>query len=254
MDSFDGRRRREGRAPQPPAERRSLRETDPLEQRLDRWMSTGRQLVEGVAGGRPGARPAARGPEGRSGARGGFDGLGRWVEDRLDWLLDDGEDWREPWQESDDRRRADPSPLPARQQPHGREPLPAREQLSAREQPSAGEQPSAWEPLPQARRARPRRRPLEAISRRGTGAVAPVTPVMPATPLAPESSDPQEWPADDLFMVPRWQRPPAVPPGAEPPRGESAADPRRRPAAPENGEGGEPPLAARPLPRSTRRR
>lgn len=222
MDSFDGRRRREGRAPQPPAERRSPRETEPLEQRLDRWMSTGRQLVEGVSGGRPGARPSVRGAEGRpGGGRGGFDGLGRWVEDRLDWLLDDGEDWREPWQESDGRRRDEPPP----QRP--REPLP---------------QPAV--------RARPRRRPLEAISRRGNAAVAPGVPEISEL----QTADPQEWPADDLFSVPRWQRPSGPPPGAEPRRSDAGTEPRDRPAPPLNAEADAPSQGGRPLPRSTRRR
>ncbi|MFM8524123.1 MAG: hypothetical protein ACKOCM_00625, partial [Cyanobacteriota bacterium] len=70
-----------------------------MDQRLDRWMSAGRQLVEGVSGARPGGRPGARERDGRAASRPGFEGLGRWVEDRLDWLLEDEDDWREPWQQ-----------------------------------------------------------------------------------------------------------------------------------------------------------
>jgi hypothetical protein len=79
---------------------------EPLDQRLDRWVSRGRELVDGVAGSRPGSRMA--GPEGAGlGHRGlGAGGLnparlGRWVEERFDWLLEDDadDDWREPWQE-----------------------------------------------------------------------------------------------------------------------------------------------------------
>jgi len=79
---------------------------EPLDQRLDRWVSRGRELVDGVAGARPGSRMA--GPEGAGlGHRGlGAGGLnparlGRWVEERFDWLLEDDadDDWREPWQE-----------------------------------------------------------------------------------------------------------------------------------------------------------
>ncbi len=80
--------------------------SEPLEQRLDRWVSRGRELVDGVAGARPGSRTP--GPEGAGlGHRGlGAGGLnparlGRWVEERFDWLLEDDadDDWREPWQE-----------------------------------------------------------------------------------------------------------------------------------------------------------
>jgi hypothetical protein len=92
---------------------------EPLDQRLDRWVSRGRELVDGVAGARPGSRLA--GPEGAGlGHRGlGAGGLnparlGRWVEERFDWLLEDDadDDWREPWQEparGTGRRSAGPS-------------------------------------------------------------------------------------------------------------------------------------------------
>ncbi|MBM5822578.1 MAG: hypothetical protein FJ082_09030 [Cyanobacteria bacterium K_Offshore_surface_m2_011] len=72
-------------------------------------MTAGRQFVEGVAGSRPGGRPSGRGSDRRSQLRPRMDELGRWVEGRLDWLLDDGDDWREPWQESD--RGAPGAPL-----------------------------------------------------------------------------------------------------------------------------------------------
>ena len=116
MESFDGRQRRERlRAGPPLGERRPAREAEPLEQRLDRWMQAGRQLVDGVSGGRPGSRSPHRRPEARPGGQRGLDGLGRWVEDRLDWLIDDGDDWREPWQEGEIARRPaaaarDPAP------------------------------------------------------------------------------------------------------------------------------------------------
>lgn len=169
-----------------------------LEQRLDRWVSAGRQLVDGVAGARPGSRPPSRsaGP-GRPGA------LGRWLEDRIDWLLDDGDDWREPWQEN-----APAAP---------RRPLP---------EPSAPAPPPLSAPPPQS--APPRRRSLEAISRRGAAPVAP----------AP-TSPPGDWPDDESFTLPRWQRPAPTAP--------VAADLTRPPQPP-------PEPTGRPLPRSTRRR
>uniref|UniRef100_UPI004049D1DD hypothetical protein n=1 Tax=Cyanobium sp. TaxID=2164130 RepID=UPI004049D1DD len=159
----------------PPRER-VRRGPDPLEQGLDRLVSAGRQLVDGVSGARPGSRTAARGAQrGGEDRRPGLDRLGRWVEDKIDWILDEDEDWREPWQE--------PAP---RAVPAGR-------------------------------------RPLEAISRRGRPA---------------EGGGAQEdWPDDASFSIPRWQRQPAAPQ----PLPVEAPDPQ-------------PSGAARPLPRSTRRR
>ena len=78
----------------PPRER-VRRGPDPLEQGLDRLVSAGRQLVDGVSGARPGSRTAARGAQrGGEDRRPGLDRLGRWVEDKLDWILDEDEDWR----------------------------------------------------------------------------------------------------------------------------------------------------------------
>ncbi len=244
MDSFDGGRRRDPRSPLPPAERRPAREGEPLEQRLDRWMSTGRQLVEGVSGGRPGARQGSRRPEGRPGSRGGFDGLGRWVENRLDWLLDDSDDWSEPWQESERRRR----------EPSG----PARPELSLERDRGSG-------------RSQRSRKPLQAISRRGGAPSAMAaqpssewetratasrsTQAAAAEPLrANGGSDiPQDWPDDEAFSVPRWQRPSA--PLRRPDPLQAELEPRNleRSAAPDTAAAA-PTSPARPLPRSSRRR
>ena len=163
---------------------------DPLEQRLDRWVSAGRQFVDGVAGARPGSRPQARGGERRAGRRPSLDGLGRWVEDRLDWLLEDGDDWREPWEE---QRPAATAPSRA----SGQGPLST----------------STSAATPAANRSRPRRS-LEAISRRG-GAPANDDPVAP-----------DAWPEDDTFSVSRWQRGAGsrreVPPAPQDPRSPGA--------------------------------
>jgi hypothetical protein len=135
----------------------------PLEQRLDRWVSAGRQLVDGVAGARPGSRPPVR-----SG------GLGRWLEDRVDWLLDDGDDWREPWQERDATTTgyAAPARTPSSQAPSSQAPV--------------------------------RRRGLEAISRRASRPAAPREASFPVGD--------GEWPDEASFTVPRWQRPAPEPP------------------------------------------
>ena len=68
-----------------PAPRRG---SDPLEQRFDRLVNAGRQLVDGVSGARPGSRSSGRPGLPR------LDGLGRWVEDKLDWILEDDDDWK----------------------------------------------------------------------------------------------------------------------------------------------------------------
>jgi hypothetical protein len=76
------------------------RSRDPRDRRLDQWLETGRQLVDGVAGRRPGQR--------RPGLD--LDSVGRWVGDKVEWLLEEDDDWREPWQD-----RAEP--MARRKQP-----------------------------------------------------------------------------------------------------------------------------------------
>lgn len=147
-----------------------------LEDRLETWVSRGRELVDGVSGTRPGTRLAGRGGgHPGPGGRPGLDGLGRWVEGRLDWLLDDREDWREPWQESD-RLNSD--------------------QLNS----------DRWDAT--SAQQRPARKPLEAISRRGKP--TPAAPRAAGAGLgAKPAEDPatgEEWPAEESFNVPRWRR------------------------------------------------
>lgn len=182
----------------------SRRGPDPLEQGLDRLVSAGRQLVDGVSGARPGSRPPARGTGRRSGSLPRLDELGRWVEDKLDWILEEEDDWREPWQEQPPSRRTE------------------------------------WDsPQPQSRAvaASPRRRPLEAISRRSLN--QPPAPA-PAAPI-----DAGDWPDDDSFTVPRWQRS-AQSDRAPLQPGEAIAPPERREAPGR--------ALPRSMPRSSRRR
>ena len=87
------------RLPQRPGQRPESREPR-FDQRLDQWLATGRQLVDGVAGARPGSRASGRPqPGGRAGGRPRPGGLGRWVEDTLEWLREDDDGWRESWEE-----------------------------------------------------------------------------------------------------------------------------------------------------------
>ena len=58
---------------------------------MDQWLETGRQLVDGVAGRRPGQRRGSL----------DLDSVGRWVGEKVEWLLEEEDDWREPWQEPD---------------------------------------------------------------------------------------------------------------------------------------------------------
>ena len=202
-----------------------------VDQRLDRWMTRGRALVDGVSGARPGSRPAGseRAASGWTPAR-----LGRWVEDRLDALLeDDGDDWREPWQEEPMRPRAEE---------------PARPPFRA-----ASPTPRAASPAPRAASPAPSsgsRRSLEAISRRTAPASAEgVAPEPPSSVTArpasarPEVAATDDWPEADAFSVPRWSRASGRPSQA------AASGPASQPT-PEPGPSG----GGRLLPRSSRRR
>ena len=79
------------------------RSRDPRDRRLDQWLETGRQLVDGVAGRRPGQR--------RPGLD--LDSVGRWVGDKVEWLLEEDDDWREPWQETAEPMARRKQPLQA---------------------------------------------------------------------------------------------------------------------------------------------
>jgi hypothetical protein len=206
------------------------------------------------------------------------------VGERFDWLLEGDDDWPEPWQErptpQERETQAPPprrgsslptdEPFPAGRSSLGRTPEPAPEWNRSREsgreigrEPGAGRDPrldgaserrggttgsAARASGPAPAQARPAtsgsagsggRRALEAISRRS----APLLP--------PAASDTDDWPEDDNFRLPRWQRPSGTAGGGEPPRSLPPAS-----AAPPAGTGGPAPQRTpqRPLPRSSRRR
>ena len=66
-----------------------------LERRMDKWLETGRQVVDGVAGTRPGQR---RSDKSGYGYNSGIHNVGKWVEEKLDWFFEEDDDWLEPWQ------------------------------------------------------------------------------------------------------------------------------------------------------------
>ena len=196
---------------------RPQRSPDPFDRRLDRWLDTGRQLVDGVSG----ARPGRRGVDRFDGAS-RLDAVGRWVGDRIDWLLDEEDDWREP-----------PEPSSRWDSPRS----PSRPTVSASS--SRMERPVSAG----------RKRPLEALSRRQPvlpppSAVEPASsaPSVQPDPVVSEADD--AWPDDDNFRVDRWKR--SSGPSSPSPADLSPVDPAPM-ASPRT-------TARRPLPRSSRRR
>ena len=158
---------------------------DQRDRRLDQFLETGRQLVDGVSGRRPGQRPGGL----RSGLH--LYSVGRWGGEKVEWLLEEEDDWQEPWQESG-RGRAEP----ARSMRSPRRPLDA---ISRRGRRGASAQASAPTSTP------------------------PV-----AQEFNPDQG---EWPEDDSFRVQRWSRSdqPAArpePEGAPNPAGSRRALPR----------------------------
>ena len=154
---------------------------DQRDRRLDQFLETGRQLVDGVSGRRPGQRPGGR----RSGLD--LDSVGRWVGEKVEWLLEEDDDWQEPWQEADRSR-----PEPARPSPAARRPLDAVSRRGRR-------RPSAQAPTPTS------------------------TPPV-AQEFNPDQGD---WPEDDSFRVQRWSRSEQPAPRAEPDVASNPAGPRR---------------------------
>ena len=62
----------------------------PLDRRMDKWIQTGKQVVDGVAGNRPGQR---RGGWKDKETSANFEKVGRWMEEKIDWFFEDDDDW-----------------------------------------------------------------------------------------------------------------------------------------------------------------
>ena len=62
----------------------------PLDRRMDKWIQTGKQVVDGVAGNRPGQR---RGGWQDKETSANFKKVGRWMEEKIDWFFEDDDDW-----------------------------------------------------------------------------------------------------------------------------------------------------------------
>tara|TARA_B100000214_G_scaffold102825_1_gene71882 strand:+ start:371 stop:841 length:471 start_codon:yes stop_codon:yes gene_type:complete len=57
---------------------------------MDKWIQTGKQVVDGVAGNRPGQR---RGGWHDKETSANFEKVGRWVEEKIDWFFEDEDEW-----------------------------------------------------------------------------------------------------------------------------------------------------------------
>ncbi len=63
-----------------------------LDRRMDKWIRTGKQVVDGVAGNRPGQRRIGWQDKETSA---NFEKVGRWMEQKIDWFFEDDDDWLE---------------------------------------------------------------------------------------------------------------------------------------------------------------
>ena len=203
------------------------RSDDPLDRRLDQWLETGRQLVDGVAGTRPGSRSSAGRGSSRSTAT-SLDAVGRWVGDKIDWLLDEEDDWGGHWES-----------------PRSSQAMRPRE--SIRNALSSAQDATAVRPA-----VKTAKRPLEAISRRQPPLIPGAEPqqrpwVPPVEALPPPVDGPvddEAWPDDDSFRLDRWQRTPGSA-QSQPTSARGSTAPASTP---------QPSGGRRPLPRSSRRR
>lgn len=75
------------------------RSKETLDRKVDQWIETGRQVVDGFSGTRPGRRRSFMTDRL---APPSLDDVGRWVGDKLDWFLEDEDGWLEPWQSNEE--------------------------------------------------------------------------------------------------------------------------------------------------------
>tara|TARA_Y100001968_G_scaffold256352_1_gene242678 strand:- start:682 stop:1215 length:534 start_codon:yes stop_codon:yes gene_type:complete len=61
-----------------------------IDRRVDKWIQTGKQVADGVAGNRPGKR---RGGWQDKETSVNLEKVGRWMEEKIDWFFEDDDDW-----------------------------------------------------------------------------------------------------------------------------------------------------------------
>jgi len=66
------------------------RSREPLDRRMDKWIQTGKQVVDGVSGNRPGQK---KGRFQQKMTSPDFEKVGRWMEEKIDWFFEEDEDW-----------------------------------------------------------------------------------------------------------------------------------------------------------------
>lgn len=88
-----------------------LRSRAPLDRRMDKWIQTGKQVVDGVAGNRPGQR---RGGWQDRETSANFEKVGRWMEEKIDWFFEDDDEWLDNEELNDEplRERTDNTKRP----------------------------------------------------------------------------------------------------------------------------------------------
>ena len=64
----------------------------PFDRRMDQWIATGKQVVDGVSGNRPGQK---RGRWSNQSTAPNLEKVGRWMEEKIDWFFEDEDDWLE---------------------------------------------------------------------------------------------------------------------------------------------------------------
>ena len=76
------------------------RSRESLDRKMDKWIQTGKQVVDGVAGNRPGQRRSSGWQDQNTGAN--FEKVGRWMEEKIDWFFEDEDDWLDNEDSDDD--------------------------------------------------------------------------------------------------------------------------------------------------------